>query len=152
VAHGRVFVPANENTLHAIDARTGARVWARSAPRDKFGYSSPLIRDGRIYIGSLGDKGEVHCLREETGEPVWTTATGATIYESSPALSGNVLAIGSVDGTLSLLRARDGVALRKYRFPPGLFISSPAADRDRVYAATFAEVVAAFEVRSTQNE
>ena len=150
VAHGRVVVPANENTLHAIDARTGARVWARSAPRDKFGYSSPLIRDGRIYIGSLGDKGEVHCLREDTGEPVWTTSTGATIYESSPVLAGSVLAIGSVNGTLSMLRASDGAAVGAYRFPPGLFVSTPAADRDRVYAATFAEVVAAFDVRGLQ--
>jgi outer membrane protein assembly factor BamB len=92
----------------------------------------------------------VHCLSEDTGEPVWTTATGATIYESSPALAGNVLAIGSVDGTLSLLRASDGAALGGHRFPPGLFVSSPAADRHRVYAATFAEVVAAFDVRSMQ--
>ena len=150
VADGRVFIPANENVLHAIDAATGARVWARSAPADKFGYSSPVVKDGRIYIGSLGDKGEVHCLHARTGEPIWTTPTGATIYESSPALARDLLAIGSVNGTLSLLRVRDGALLASHRFPPGLFVSSPAAEPGRVYAATFAETVTAFDVRGVQ--
>jgi outer membrane protein assembly factor BamB len=149
VADGRVFIPANENVLHAIDAVTGVRVWTRSAPGDKFGYSSPVVVNGRIYIGTLGDRGEVHCLRADTGESVWTTATGATIYESSPAVADKTLAIGSVNGTLSLLRLDDGTRVGEYRFPPGLFISSPAAVRGRIYAATFAEIVAALDVVTT---
>ena len=150
VANGKVFIPANENVLHAIDAVSGTRVWTRAAPGDKFGYSSPLVRDGRIYIGSLGDKGEVHCLRADTGDTLWQTATGSTIYESSPVLAGNLLAIGSVNGTLSLLRAADGVVLASHRFPPGLFVSTPAAERGRVYAATFAETVTAFDISGKQ--
>lgn len=146
VANGRVFIPANENVLHAIDAATGKMIWKQSAKGDKFGYSSPTIVSGRIFIGSLGDQGEVKCVSADTGEPIWTTATGATIYESSPAVADGRVAIGSVNGTLSLLRAEDGALLGQYRFPPGLFVSSPAAARGRVYAATFAEVVAAFDV------
>ncbi len=144
---GKLFVPSNDNTLHCIDARTGALVWKQAAPADKFGYSSPAISAGRIYIGSLGDQGQVHCLDAASGQILWTTATGATIYESSPAIADDKLAIGSVNGQLSVLRARDGAIVGSYRFPPGLFLSTPAATRDRVYAATFAEKLIAFELR-----
>lgn len=146
VSAGRLFVPSNDNTLHCIDTRTGTRLWKQQAPADKFGYSSPVIRAGRIYIGSLGDMGQVHCLDAATGRILWTTATGSTIYESSPALARDTLAIGSVNGLLSLLRLSDGVAVGNYRFPPGLFLSTAAATPNRVYAATFAEKVVAFEI------
>ncbi len=144
---GRLYVPSNDNTLHAIDAATGQRIWTHRSPGDKLGYSSPAILDGRIYVGSLGPRGEVRCIDQASGEEVWSTATGSEIYESSPALAGGTLAIGSVDGTLWLLRAGDGAILGSHRFPPGLFVSSPAAAPGRAYAATLAETLVAFDVR-----
>jgi outer membrane protein assembly factor BamB len=143
---GRLFVPSNDNTLHCIDTRLGSLIWNQSAPGDKFGYSSPTFANGRIYIGSLGDQGQVHCLDATTGQIMWTTATGSTIYESSPALLRDKLAIGSVNGLLSLIQLSDGAIVGTYRFPAGLFLSTPAAAGNRVYAATFAEKVVAFEL------
>ncbi len=143
---GRLFIPSNDNTLHCVDTQSGAAVWKQQAPADKFGYSSPVHADGRIYIGSLGDKGQVHCLDAASGQFMWTTATGATIYESSPVVAGNYVAIGSVNGTLSLLRRSDGIVAGTYRFPTGLFLSTPAASRRRVFAATFAETVVALDI------
>ena len=142
----RLFVPSNDNTLHCIDTRTGTAVWKQQAPADKFGYSSPALADNRIYIGSLGDKGQVHCLDAASGRILWTTETGATIYESSPAIAGENVAIGSVNGMLSVLRRTDGAVVGSYRFPPGLFLSTPAASERRIYAATFAEKVVALDV------
>ncbi len=144
LAGGRLYVPSNDNVLHALDAATGARLWTHSVPGEKLGYGSPTIVDGRIYIPGLG--GVVHCLSAETGERIWATPTGAEIYESSPALAAGTLAIGSVDGRLWLLRTGDGAILGSHRFPPGLFVSTPAAAPGRVYAATFAESVAAFDI------
>jgi outer membrane protein assembly factor BamB len=142
----RLIIPSNENTLHAIDTRNGNVVWKANAPGDKFGYSSPALANDRIYIGSLGDKGQVHCLNPATGAFIWTTATGETIYESSPAVAGNHLAIGSVSGLLSVLRTSDGAITGSYRFPAGLFLSTPVAHRNFIYAATFAEEVVALRV------
>ena len=144
---GRLLVPSNDNTLHCIDTNAGTSVWKQQAPGDKFGYSSPVIAGDRIFIGSLGDKGQVHGLDAATGRILWTTATGATIYESSPAIIGDHIAIGSVNGTLSVLRRSDGAVVGSYRFPPGLFLSTPAVSGNRVYAATFAEKVVALQLR-----
>jgi outer membrane protein assembly factor BamB/predicted phosphodiesterase len=145
---GRLYVPSNRNKLHALDAATGRLVWMQSSPGDSFGYSSPRVVGDRIYIGCLGDKGEVRCLAAEDGHELWATGTGAVIYDSSPAIAAGKLAIGSVNGTLWLLRAADGAILGSHRFPPGHFLSSPAAEPGRVYAATFAEILTAFEVIS----
>jgi outer membrane protein assembly factor BamB len=146
VVGGRLYVPSNDNTLHALDTATGAPVWTAKTSGDKYGYSSPCVVDGRIYIGCLGDRGEVRCLAAEDGRELWVTATGSTIYESSPAVFGGHVAIGSVDGTLWLLDANDGRQLGSFRFPPGHFTSSPAAAGTRVYAATLAELVVGLEV------
>jgi outer membrane protein assembly factor BamB len=146
VAAGRVYVPSNDGVLHALDAVTGEVAWQRTSPGDKFGYSSPTVVDGRIHIGCLGDRGEVRCLAADDGRELWVAGTGATIYESSPAVVGDHIAIGSVNGTLWLLARADGRIAGQCRFPPGHFISTPAAAAGRVYAATFAEVVTAFDV------
>jgi outer membrane protein assembly factor BamB len=146
VGKGTLFIPSNDNTLHALETRTGKVLWKQHAPLDKFGYSSPLLVADRIYIGSLGDAGQVHCLNAADGALVWTCATGDTIYESSPVRVGDFIAIGSVSGLLSLVRMRDGQVAGTYRFPPGLFLSTAAAAGNRVFAATFAEQVAAIQI------
>ena len=146
VAGGRLYVPSNDNTLHALDTATGTAVWTVKSNGDKYGYSSPRVVDGRIYIGCLGDRGEVRCLAAEDGHELWVAGTGATIYESSPAVAAGRVAIGSVDGTLWLLDANDGKLLGSFRFPPGLFTSSPVAENGRIYAATLSELVARLDV------
>jgi outer membrane protein assembly factor BamB len=150
VGGNRLFIPSNDNVLHALDPVTGAELWKQTSSGDKFGYSSPLVVGDRIYIGCLGDGGEIRCLAAADGREVWSTATGATIYESSPAITDGVLTIGSVNGTLWLLDADDGRIIDSYRFPPGHFISSPAAGHGRVYAATFSETVAAIRIPARQ--
>jgi outer membrane protein assembly factor BamB len=149
VANGRLYVPSNDGVLHALDAVTGDVAWKQVSGGDKFGYSSPTVVGDRIYIGCLGDRGEVRCMAADDGREVWVAGTGATIYESSPALMGDHIAIGSVNGTLWLLERAGGRIAGQHRFPPGHFISTPAASPGRVYAATFAEVVTAFDVHAT---
>jgi outer membrane protein assembly factor BamB len=149
VANGRLYVPSNDGVLHALDTVTGDVAWKQASGGDKFGYSSPTVVGDRIYIGCLGDRGEVRCMAADDGREVWVAGTGATIYESSPALVGDHIAIGSVNGTLWLLERAGGRIAGQHRFPPGHFISTPAASPGRVYAATFAEVVTAFDVHAT---
>lgn len=144
VGGGAVYVPANGNVLHALDAETGATRWTYTSPGDKVGYSSPALVDGRIYVGCLGDRGEVRCLSAADGREIWTAATGTTIYDSSPAVADGFVSIGSVDGTLWLLAAEDGRIAASHCLPPGHFLASPAAGDGSVYAASLSDVVMAF--------
>jgi outer membrane protein assembly factor BamB len=139
VALGAVYVPANGNVLHAFDAATGATRWTYTSPGDKVGYSSPAVVGDRLYVGCLGDKGEVRCLSAVDGRELWVAATGSTIYDSSPAVADGWVSIGSVDGVLWVLDAEDGRVAARHPLPRGHFLSSPAAADGAVYAATFAD-------------
>jgi len=147
VGGGVVYVPANGNVLHALDAATGETRWTYASPGDKVGYSSPALVDGRVYVGCLGDRGEVRCIYAADGREVWTAATGSVIYDSSPAVADGHVSIGSVDGLLSVLASGDGRIVARYRMPPGHFLSSPVAGGGSVYAASYSDVVMGFDLR-----
>jgi outer membrane protein assembly factor BamB len=147
VGGGSVYVPANGNVLHAFDAATGATRWTYTSPGDKVGYSSPALVGGRVYVGCLGDRGEVRCISASDGKEVWTAATGSVIYDSSPAVADGHVAIGSVDGLLNVLAAADGRIVAQFRMPAGHFLSSPAAGGGSVYAGTYSDVVMGFDLR-----
>ncbi|HEY0021850.1 MAG TPA: PQQ-binding-like beta-propeller repeat protein [Longimicrobium sp.] len=141
VGGGTVYIPANGNVLHAFDAATGATRWTYTSPGDKVGYSSPALVDGRIYIGCLGERGEVRCIDAADGREVWVAATGSTIYDSSPAVADGLVSIGSVDGSLWVIAADDGRIVARHRLPTGHLLSSPAAGDGSVYAGSYSDVV-----------
>jgi outer membrane protein assembly factor BamB len=128
-----VFVPSNDGTLHAVNTATGEIAWEALAPSGagKFGYSSPVVtQDGRLYIGTLGDTGSVVCLDARTGKLTWRADTGSVIYDSSCAVSGGVVTIGSVNGDFHALSALDGKVLGTYHLGTGHLLASPAMTPD----------------------
>lgn len=143
-----VFVPANGNELYAFQKTDGELLWKATSPGDKFGYSAPRLVDGRIYIGCLGDKFEARCLNVADGKEVWCAKVGGVIYDSTPAVANGIVAVGSVNGTLNLIRAADGSIFEQYRMPTGHFLSSPAMEGNRVWAATYSDELICLEIRT----
>lgn len=155
VDNGRVYVTSNDGILHALDTATGNVLWeVRSIaygntkePRSPaLGYSGPLASGDRVYNASLTDAGFVFSFDRDTGNVLWQTPTGSVIYDSSCALGGDSIFVGSVDGTFSCLRARDGYILWQYRLAPGHLFASPATDNERVYIGSLNGEVVAFPV------
>lgn len=144
---GRVYVPANGNGLFCLDAWTGAQRWMVASSADKYGHSSPRVHRGRVVVGGLGDAGLVLCVDAETGREVWTSRTGSVIYDSSPAVGDGWIAIGSVGSLLSVVRFSDGQLVAQERLEDGHFLSSPAARGDRLYTATFSNLLSGWQVR-----
>lgn len=84
VAHGRLILfhrVANRETVEAMDAKTGRKVWLFDYPtayRDDFGFdegprAAPVIAGERIY--TLGAEGVLHALDFATGKKLWSVAT-----------------------------------------------------------------------------
>jgi len=141
-----VYVPANGNELYAFRKTDGEQLWKATSPGDKFGYSAPRLADGRIFIGCLGDKHEARCLSAEDGKEIWCAKVGGVIYDSSPAVANGIVAIGSVNGTLNLIDASDGSIFSQFRMPTGHFLSSPAMEGNRVWAATYSDELICLEL------
>jgi outer membrane protein assembly factor BamB len=51
VADGLVFVADNAYTVHCLDADSGACYWTYSARKGATNFSSPLVADGKVYLG-----------------------------------------------------------------------------------------------------
>ena len=51
VADGLVFVVDNAYTVHCLDADNGRCYWTYSARRGATCFGSPLVTDGKVYLG-----------------------------------------------------------------------------------------------------
>jgi outer membrane protein assembly factor BamB len=146
IVNDLVVVPANGNVLYAFDRKTGKEAWQATSPGDKFGYSSPTFDGQRIVCGCLGSKGEFRAVDPTNGKILWTAATGADIYDSSPCIGNGWTAVGSVAGILSVASVDTGAILGQTQLPIGHILASPVAQNDHVYAATYGDLIAAFKV------
>ena len=121
VAGGRAFTMGNADetdTLVALDAVSGAKLWSHSwpSPLDPKFYeggpgSSATVEGDRVYV--LGRWGEVFCLEAATGKPVWTAKaaelTEADVpdwgYNGSPTIYGDLLLLNMGEAGAALEKA-----------------------------------------------
>jgi hypothetical protein len=91
-------------TLFALDPATGHVRWTFSpyGTRREWMYSSPTIKDGRLFIGDRA--GRFHCLSTKTGEWIWWRQT-------SRARNRNVNATAVVRGGLAIVATNGGLAI-----------------------------------------
>jgi outer membrane protein assembly factor BamB len=102
--------------------------WRYQHPQRKFPfYSSAAVTQDRIVVG--GRDKMIHCLNG-AGKGVWTFATKARV-ESSPAIAGGRVFVGSNDGRFYVLNLNTGAKL--WEFNAGAPLSaSPAIARGRI--------------------
>ena len=72
-ADGRVFVSVNDNTLHALDARTGAREWMFDFS-DVYTLDPPAYADGKVYVQTGG--------HEDSFLWAFDASDGANLFQS----------------------------------------------------------------------
>ncbi len=94
---------------------------------------TPIVKDGLLYVGDLG--GTVHCLDAATGAHVWKHETNEAIW-GSLLLAGDRLYVGTVDGSMIVLRAgRQKELLAQIEMDAPVY-SRPALVGDALYLAT----------------
>ncbi len=78
----KVFLPALDAVLVALDAKTGKVAWEAKVEDWKTGYymtMAPLVVKGNVLVGiaggEFGVRGFVQAFDAETGKPVWKTYT-----------------------------------------------------------------------------
>jgi outer membrane protein assembly factor BamB len=132
VAGGVVYIGA-EDTLYALRASTGGKLWTR-----KIGASNPSVAVVRGVVYVVAGR-TVYALRASTGHKLWTYHTGDALNSSPPAVANGVVYV--VGGrTVYALRASTGHKLWTYHTGGALNSSPPAVANGVVYIGTRGEI------------
>ncbi|CAN5562978.1 hypothetical protein BH20ACI3_BH20ACI3_38010 [soil metagenome] len=117
-----------DNEVLMVNLRDRSIGWRYQHPQRKFPfYSSAAVLQDRIVVG--GRDKMVHGL-DAAGKGVWTFTTQARV-ESSPAIAGGRVFVGSNDGRFYVLNLSTGAKL--WEFTAGAPLSaSPAIARGRI--------------------
>jgi outer membrane protein assembly factor BamB len=119
-AYGNVYVAQQKGLFFALDGKTGKPVFERKDFK-RCAASSPTIANDTVYqsymdwVGDLSDPcpqgasnptGFLIAMNARTGRPKWRF--NAQPIESSPLLRNGKLYVGSWDGNVYAIRAKDG--------------------------------------------
>ncbi len=139
VHNGKVYIGSTDKKLYALDAGTGALVWAFTA--DEAIHSSPVIKNGKLFFGTWGTR--LYALDAETGAELWQFQGGTdpTYFvmqgiTASPSLDETNIYIGARDGFLYALRQSDGALVWRYDAAYSWILSGATLDEKHVYFGT----------------
>lgn len=142
IADGLAYIASDDGFLYALHTQTGAQAWRfnlksagfeRRLPADKtvfYDYlqSSPVVSEGRVYVGSAS--GHMHALDARTGKSIWSVGTDAAI-RGNPTVDGGRLFFGSWDHGVYALDAKTGERIWRYD-TKGIVQSTPAVGDGKV--------------------
>lgn len=118
---GKVYFGHYGNEFVCVDLKSGDLDWAYPSPTHAF-FSSPAIAEDRLVFGGRDKK--LHCVRKDSGEPLWTFKTKRKI-DGSPLICGDKVVFGSGDGRVYMLALEDGKELWQFEVGRPIY-SSPA--------------------------
>ena len=93
IANGRVWVGAEDQNLHCVDARSGKGIWTFKTGGGV--WASPCVIDDKVVFGSRDS--HVYCVDANTGKLVWRLKLDGRII-SSPCIVDGVIWIGTATG------------------------------------------------------
>jgi eukaryotic-like serine/threonine-protein kinase len=98
VADNVVYFGCRDSNFYAVDAATGKQLWTYGN-QGSWVIGSAAVRDGKVYFAT-SDTGLLHALDGRSGAELFTLDFHRWPMFSSPALSGNMLYLGSHQGRL----------------------------------------------------
>ncbi len=94
VAYNSIYLQT-DNFIYALHENDGTIKWSRPI-ESEYSVSSPAVADGKVYVGI---DNIIYAFDSSSGEQIWSYRTEGQI-QSSPAISGGLLFVGSDDGIL----------------------------------------------------
>jgi outer membrane protein assembly factor BamB len=143
VCHGKVYIGSGDGRMYAFDAATGATIWV-GPQQNLFFVDSAAVGHGLVFANSLYST--LLAYDAETGEIAWTS--NLTDVRASPTLRGNVLYVGSFDGRLNALDAKNGRPIWSAKGDCCIFDQAPVVDGGRVFQMRTDGTLTAYNART----
>ncbi len=112
VVDGTVYVGCRDANLYALDAATGREKW-RYPTQGSWVVTSPAVTAGRV-VFATSDSSLVTALDAATGQQQWQHSTRAYVF-ASPAVAGDVVLVGALNGILEARSLASGALLWEFR-------------------------------------
>ena len=112
VARGIVYVGCRDAHLYAVDAATGKQRWSLPT-QGSWVVASPAVAPGKVIFGTSDSK-LLFALDPETGKPVYQQPDNSYLF-SSPAVAGDTIVVGKMNGALVALDLESGKRLWEYQ-------------------------------------
>lgn len=141
----KVFVASNNDTIVAIDLRSGRRAWTR----DVGSIDTPWVAGNYLY--ALSNNTEIVCFEAETGRVLWATPLqewrnegekrGKIIW-NRPLLASDRLIVASAEGDVLALSPYTGEVLGRLDISERVTIAPIVADGTLIILTESGELVA----------
>jgi outer membrane protein assembly factor BamB len=99
VADGLIFIADNNGKLYCNDALTGALIWTANTQGLLMSANSPIIADGKVYIGEDIHGRNIYCFTQTTGELIWSYLVLSRCI-SGPVICDGVVYAGTEDAKI----------------------------------------------------
>ena len=115
--NGRIYFGSGTAKVHCLDASTGKQVWATQldpevGTNQSHISSSPLVFQGKVFMGVSSGLGQIACLDAETGAVRWRFYTVPGV----PTAGGSVWTAPAIDAENNIVYNVTGSVKA---FPPG---------------------------------
>ena len=146
ISQGVLYVASNKGTLYSFDAATGTPLWDAPFVNQAI-YSSPIVSNGLVYVGSGADSQLWAFYTQDGGSP-WRGVTGATVNATAAAANGLVYE-SSYDGKLYAFNPINGTAVWTFATPYTM-TTSPAVANGVVYVGGCTDGICALDAKTGQ--
>jgi outer membrane protein assembly factor BamB len=107
VVNNTVYI-GDGSSVYALDAATGATKWSISTSQSPAALA-PIVAAGTLYFGGYNGSGAtLWAVNAGTGAVKWSKQLSTALFTGSPAFSGNLVYVGTFDGTLWALHTSNG--------------------------------------------
>ncbi|MCM3630537.1 PQQ-binding-like beta-propeller repeat protein [Paenibacillus glycanilyticus] len=134
----QAYSSKNGGEIMALNAKTGETVWTAKLAGGWIAESSPVVKDGKVYVGS--DGGYLIALDAKDGKELWRKQPAGGWMHSMPAAADGKVFMGYGGGLIVALDADTGAEVWRYQSKAGPSLipgdatgSSPAVVNGVVY-------------------
>ena len=125
IADGTAYIGSHDGYLYAFDIQTGDVLWKAALGAEATG-STAVVGD-LVVLGT--GSGATRAIYRADGSDAWTARTGDQMINSTPVTTvrdgGELIVIGSTDGSLYFLDPATGAEVNKVTLEGGIWFSTP---------------------------
>jgi len=133
------YVATYHGRVAAVDVDSGRIRWARDVPS----YAGVAIDRERVYVSDSNS--HVWALNRDNGASVWKQDKLARRQVTAPAVIGDYLVVGDLEGYVHWIHRADGHFVARKRVGSEPILATPVVDGGRVYVLGSGGALAVFE-------